>query len=223
MSKVSTRHVAVVDYEMGNLFSVLQTCRAASLDAFTTQSVAEVATADMVILPGVGGFPQAMASLRQRGLDVALRQYAASGRPIVGVCLGQQLLMDYSDEFARTEGLGLIAGNVVKLPVEQDHNGRALKIPHMGWVPIRPSEQGQSWSKTPLDGVDVGASMYLHSYQAVPSDPADILAVSPFGHTTFCASVHRGNVYGFQFHPERSDQAGLHIYKNFAAQLVAGQ
>jgi glutamine amidotransferase len=216
--------VAVVDYEMGNLFSVLQACQAASLDAFTTQKVDEVAAADLVILPGVGGFPQAMASLRQRGLDVALRQYAASGRPIVGVCLGQQLLMEYSDEFGRTEGLGLIAGSVVKLPDERDKNGRALKIPHMGWVPIRPAEGGQAWAGTPLDGIEPGASMYfVHSYQAVPSNPADILAVSPFGTSTFCASVRRGNVYGFQFHPERSDLAGLHIYKNFATRLVAGQ
>jgi glutamine amidotransferase len=159
--------VAVVDYEMGNLFSVLQACQAASLDAFTTQKVDEVAAADLVILPGVGGFPQAMASLRQRGLDVALRQYAASGRPIVGVCLGQQLLMEYSDEFGRTEGLGLIAGSVVKLPDERDKNGRALKIPHMGWVPIRPAEGGQAWAGTPLDGIEPGASMYFVSGSAL--------------------------------------------------------
>ena len=206
--------VAIVDYDLGNLFSVLQACRVAGIDAEITDDPKAVAVASALILPGVGGFPQAMATLGRKGLVSAIKEQVAAGRPLFGICLGQQLLMQSSAEFGATEGLGLIEGDVVKLPDVAGPNGRMLPIPHVGWSGVRPGTAGAVWADTPLDAAKPGAAFYfVHSFYVRPRQAADVLAVADFGSTSYCAAVRRGQVYGFQFHPERSGPVGLEFYR----------
>lgn len=219
MGNSSAAKVAIIDYEMGNLYSVVQACRMVGLDAEITSSPATVAQADLVLLPGIGGFQKAMKSLTDSGLVNALQDFAATGKPLVGICLGQQLLMESSEEFGYVAGLGLIKGDVVRLPDITDKNGRKLKIPHVGWCPIRPQPGGADWLASPLKGLPNGSEFYfVHSFHVRCADVKNVLAVSPFGPAQYyAASVRSGNVFGFQFHPERSGRAGLHIYRELKA------
>lgn len=212
MADQQTR-VAIVDFDLGNLFSVQQACRVAGINAFITQDPKEVAAADAVILPGVGGFPLAMSVLKQRGLISSIKDVAASGRLLVGVCLGMQLLMDGSTEFGHTDGLGLIAGSADKLPNLDGGNGRPVPIPNVGWSGITPAFDG-AWSATPLADTRAGTRFYfVHSYYVTPRQNSDAMAMSQFGSMSYCAAVRRGNILGFQFHPERSGEVGLQLYR----------
>ena len=211
--------VAIVDYGLGNLFSVAQACRHAGLDAGITGDARAVAAADAVLLPGVGAFGDAMAALRERGLDATLVDLARSGKPLIGICLGLQLLMTESREFGTHAGLGLIAGTVERLPEAADGRGRRLKVPQVGWAPIRPAP-GADWGETPLAGVPADAHMYfVHSYCVRPADPEVVVATTPFVDGAFCSAVRVGRVFGCQFHPERSASVGLAIYRNMARVL----
>jgi len=202
--------VVVVDYGLGNLLSVARAVHAAGGEAEITSDAARIAAAERVILPGVGAFGDGMKGLRERGLIEPLRAYAASGRPLLGICLGMQLFMDGSEEFGAHEGLGLVPGAVARLP----GGGTAgLKLPHVGWSGLRPAG---SWSGTPLEGIADGAEFYfVHSYAAVPSDPAQRLANCAYGEGVFCAALRRGSIIGCQFHPEKSGPAGLNILGHF--------
>lgn len=223
MSKTSAAKVAIVDYEMGNLYSVMQACRAVGLDGEITSDGRTIAAADLVLLPGIGGFPQAMKHLHDKGLVNVLRDVAAGGKPFVGICLGQQLLMDSSDEFAYTQGLGLIPGDVVRLPEALDSEGWKLKIPHVGWCPIGSQPGGAAWATSPLRGLPDGTEFYfVHSFHVRCRNLKNVLAVTPFGSGSYCTAVQHGGVFGFQFHPERSGKAGLHIYRELRA-LVTGE
>ncbi|RMH15166.1 MAG: imidazole glycerol phosphate synthase subunit HisH [Acidobacteria bacterium] len=202
---------AIVDYGMGNLASVLQACRHVGLEARVTADPASVAAAAGVILPGVGGFPAAMEALRRRRLVEPLQRQAAAGRPLVGICLGMQLLCDASEEHGRHPGLGLIAGDVVRFP-RHDPRGARRKIPLVGWQPLYPPRPG-AWRGSPLEPLEPGTYQYFdHAYHVRPRDPRTVLAESRFGALSFCAALRRGNVFGCQFHPERSGPDGLAIY-----------
>jgi glutamine amidotransferase len=223
MNSNAAAKVAIVDYEMGNLFSVMQACRMVGLDAEISANPKTIAAADLVLLPGIGGFPQAIKNLHDKGLFNVLKDVAAAGKPFVGICLGQQLLMESSDEFGYTAGLGLIAGDVVRLPKAFDSEDRPLKVPHVGWCPIMSEAGGAAWADSPLRGLPNGTEFYfVHSFHVRCKDPADVLAVTPFGAGRYCAAVQHGRVFGFQFHPERSGKAGLHIYRELRA-LVSGE
>jgi len=214
-------HVAIVDYGMGNLFSVQQACAHAGLDAVLTASPDDVLAADCVILPGVGAFGHAMDCLRQLGMVDALRETAASDRMLVGVCLGLQLLMSSSEEFGCHEGLGIIEGDVVPFESPVDEHGRELKVPQVGWNRI---EQGQGgpWAGTPLAEVPDGAYMYfVHSLYVRPADESVVLATSRYGQYRFCSAVMRDNVFACQFHPERSGHEGALVYHAIARRLRA--
>jgi glutamine amidotransferase len=210
------KHVAIVDYGLGNLFSVEQACRAVGLSASITNDRRVIEQAAAVILPGVGAFGDAMATLRRLDLVNVLRKAPSHGTPLIGICLGIQLLMDESCEFGSHEGLGLISGRVVPLgsPREGD---RRLKVPQVGWNRIHAhgGSAADRWPATPLEGLADGEFMYfVHSFVAVPDDPSVIVSTTRYGDVEFCSSLQLGNIFACQFHPERSGRHGLQIYGN---------
>ncbi len=210
--------VAIVDYNMGNLYSVKHACVHAGLHAEIVSSKKAILNASAVILPGVGAYGDAMTTLHRLDLVSVLRDIAASGRPLIGICLGIQLLMTESYEFGRHPGLGIIEGSVVPFENPTEH-GRALKVPQIGWNRICRTENAQ-WDGTLLNGVVDGEYMYfVHSYIVQPVDSGVVFSTSHYGQTEFCSSIQRSNILAFQFHPERSGVAGLRLYKNLAEQI----
>jgi len=212
--------VAIVDYDMGNIFSVKHACETVGLIAILTSSPREIELADAVILPGIGAFPDAMNCLERLNLVGPLRDRAFSGKPVIGICLGMQLFMTESDEFGLRPGLGVFSGSVVHFGAPREGE-RVLKVPHVGWNRVHVSEGTSSASGVDLLGPDNdGESMYfVHSYVVRPDDPAVVVATTRYGDTEFCSVMARENVVGFQFHPERSGPAGLRIYANLARWL----
>lgn len=216
--------IAIVDHNLGNLYSVKHACTHVGLEATITSSKSDILKADAVILPGVGAFGDAMATLRRLDLVSVLREIAASSKPLIGICLGIQLLMAESYEFGWHKGLGIVEGTVVPLdnPKEKE---RMLKVPQIGWNRIcKPAANGNSapdlWLGTPLDGTRDGEYMYfVHSYIVQPQDSSLVLSMSRYGHIEFCSSLRLGNVFACQFHPERSGVKGFEIYRNLARQL----
>jgi glutamine amidotransferase len=211
----SKKNVAIVDYGLGNLFSIKQACEHAGLNAVITAEIRQILDADAVILPGVGAFGDAMESLRKGDLVSPLLDMAASGKPLVGICLGLQLLMTESYEFGRHRGLGLIDGPVVRF-----ETGGIAKVPEVGWNRIRRSANGNSWDRSLLKDIPDGDFMYfVHSFYAKPEDSRVTLSFSQYGTVEFCSSIRKGQIHAFQFHPERSGPSGLTLYRNMAAQL----
>ena len=196
--------VAVCDYGVGNLRSVERALVSAGAQPVITADPSLLSACDGVVLPGVGAFSAASERLRERGLAAAVRAVVESGRPLLGVCLGHQLLFEHSDEGAGGDGLGLVPGEVTRL---RPSSG---KVPHMGWNRIH------ILRRVPLlDGVDDAAYVYfVHSYDGHPRNHSDVVATTDHGGAVV-AVVQRGNVYGTQFHPEKSGAAGLRVYANF--------
>jgi glutamine amidotransferase len=207
--------VAVVDYEVGNLYSVqraLEVCGAT--DITVSSDPATILAADRVVLPGVGAFADGIRALRERGLDVALKAFASSGRPLLGICLGMQLFATASEEFGEHAGLDIIPGRVRALPRTGKH-GSTLKVPYVGWSPLIP-QGGVNWEGGILCDLRQDEAVYLvHSFHFVPSDPADKLATYLYGENEITAAVGRNNVVGVQFHPEKSGKFGLAIVSRF--------
>jgi glutamine amidotransferase len=195
-------------------------CEQAGLRAGVTTDRSKVLKSDIVILPGVGAFREAMEALRRSDLVGPLRQIAADGKPLVGICLGMQLLFERSSEFGDCRGLGLFEGEVVRL-VSPGSSSHRFKVPHIGWSCVqRPEGKPDAWRNTPLEHLSDGQGMYfVHSYHALPADPSVVLATTPFGHGQFCSAVRRGNIWGVQFHPERSGPAGLEVYRRLTRLL----
>lgn len=214
--------VAIVDYGMGNLFSVAKACERVGLAARITSEARDILMAEAVILPGVGAFGDAMEALRARDLVAVLKDVAAHGKPLLGICLGLQLLMSESSEFGQHPGLGLIPGTVVRFPDPRE-DGRKLKIPQVGWNQLRyPAPGGeQAWQESYLRGLAEGDFMYfVHSFIVQPQARELLLSASCYGDVEFCSSLRAGNIFGCQFHPERSGAQGLRVYRNLAAQLT---
>ncbi|MBI4580875.1 MAG: imidazole glycerol phosphate synthase subunit HisH [Planctomycetes bacterium] len=229
--------IAIVDYGMGNLRSVQKGLEKVGSSARIVRDGADVRAADKLILPGVGAFGDAMKHLKERGLIEPVVEFARSGRPFLGVCLGLQLLFDVSYEEGEFPGLGLIPGKVVRFdfrnlcrpgepgspppggsgepsppPPRGSLNPQALKVPHMGWNQVR-------WDKPCplLKDLPSGTHFYfVHSYYVVPDDDAVTVGRCDYGYP-FTAAIQRGNVFATQFHPEKSQAAGLTILRNFAA------
>lgn len=205
----------IVDYGMGNLFSVQRACEWAGINAEITSDWREMERAEAVILPGVGAFGDAMATLRRRDLAGALRDAATSGKPFLGICLGVQLLFSESEEFGQHKGLDILPGRVVRL----EHP----TVPHIGWNRILPPGEASDWKPNSwLRDVTPGTLQYfVHSYVVAPEDAEVVHSVTRYGTVEFCSSVQQGNLFACQFHPERSGLAGLSLYHRFAAQLRA--
>lgn len=199
--------IAVIDYGVGNLFSLVSSLKRIGQEVVVSGSAAELARADRLILPGVGAFGDAADKLRQTGLDETILDAARRGRPVLGICLGMQLLMTKSYEFGEHAGLGLIPGEVRAL---SETVSPGLKIPHMGWNSLTLTRPSALFKYT-HDGDFV---YFVHSYHATHCDP-DTLAVTEYS-APVTAAVGRGNVAGCQFHPEKSGPVGLAILKAFA-------
>lgn len=206
--------VTVVDYGIGNLYSVRRAFEHSGAEVTLSSDPAAIAAAPRLVLPGVGAFADGMAGLRELGLVEPLRAYAASGRPLLGICLGMQMLASASEEFGEHEGLGLIPGRVVPVAATTT-GGQAHKIPHIGWSAIAPAP-GADWRGTPLAGTPAGTAVYLvHSFHVVPDDPAHALADCDYGGHRVTAAIGRGVIFGCQFHPEKSGPQGLRMLAAF--------
>jgi len=212
--------VAIVDYGLGNLFSIKHACTHVGLDAIVTFSADDLFDCSAIILPGVGAFGDAVDALNKMDLAAPIRDVAASGKPLLGVCLGFQLLMERSDEFGRHVGLGLVPGEVKRL--EPESSERVWKVPHVGWsrlsIRSKPAQNGSSYR--PLDSIEDGSFMYfVHSFCVRPEHSDLVVCTSEYGGETFCSALQVENVFGCQFHPERSGPAGLMVYANLARTL----
>lgn len=216
--------VAIIDYQMGNLFSVSRMCEYVRLMPIITSNISEIMTADAVILPGVGAFGDAMDNLRRLDLINPIKDFIYLGKPFMGICLGMQLLFSRSEEFGVHNGLDIIKGNVIRFPLKGEM-GSKIKVPHIGWNKIyRPSfTQDDYWEATPLQGLANDRYMYfVHSFYPVPDDSSAELSMTTYEDVEFCSSVHFNNIFAFQFHPEKSCLDGLAVYKNFNLLIKKG-
>ncbi|WP_019914376.1 imidazole glycerol phosphate synthase subunit HisH [Paenibacillus sp. HW567] len=197
--------VAIVDYGMGNLHSVSKAVERLGYKSLVTGDAGEILSADSVILPGVGAFGDAMEHLRSSGLDAVVKKAAASGKPLLGICLGMQLLFSSSEEYGTHEGLNLLPGSVARFEPREGY-----KVPHMGWNRLE-FLQPQS----PLfAGLEEGHVYFVHSFHATVAEESDLLAVTDYGHPV-TSIVGRGKVFGMQFHPEKSGELGIKLLGNF--------
>ena len=203
--------LTIVDYGLGNLASVARAFRFLGAKAEITSEPDKILAAQRLVLPGVGAFGSAMANLKDRDLVDPLRKYAQEGRPLLGLCLGMQLLLSESEEDGRHEGLGLVPGVVRRLEAAP---GSGCKVPHIGWSGVQPASC--SWDGTQLEGLIAGEALYfVHSYHALPTNESDVLAWTEYGETRFCSALRRANLFACQGHPEKSAEAGLKVLANF--------
>ncbi len=206
--------IGIVDYNMGNLASVINAFAKVGADARLESDPNKLASYDKLILPGVGAFGDAMEHLKSNGMDEAIKAYANSGKPLLGICLGMQLLFESSEEFGANEGLSLIEGKVVAFDESKfDHK---LKVPHMGWNELfQVSNEQRAVSSELFNGLTNDFYLYfVHSYHAVCDDKYAI-GKTHYGYE-FVSAVQNGNIYGIQPHPEKSHENGLKIIENFA-------
>ena len=209
--------VVVIDYGVGNLLSVRRGLEHCGAQVTVSDDHDAILSAPRVILPGVGAFADGMSALRRHGLDTVVRAVAARGTPLFGICLGMELLLDESEEFGITAGLGLIAGRVVPVPPTTT-DGRPQKIPHIGWNGLVVPSGRADWSGTILDTIKPGdAAYFVHSFMASPSDARYRVADCLYGGVPVSAVIQRDNVLGCQFHPEKSGEVGLDILRRFLA------
>jgi len=203
--------ITIIDYEMGNLRSVAKAFETLGFAARVSADPRDLESADKVVLPGVGAFRDCIHNLRQGGFVDPLLAHVEKGKPLLGICVGMQMLFDESEEFGRHQGLGLLPGQVVRFPSGMTENGESLKVPHMGWNEIS-FEPGN-----PLFGeVEPGSYVYfVHSYYCAADNPDHVAATSRYGDITFCAAARNENIMATQFHPEKSQKIGLQIFRNF--------
>jgi glutamine amidotransferase len=212
--------IAIVDSGSGNLRSVEKAIARVGGRPVVTSDPDVVRRADRVVVPGQGAFADCVAALAARGLDAALREAIAAGRPYLGICLGLQILFDDSAEHGPVAGLGLVAGRVVRFAGRQD-DGAPRKVPHIGWNTIAPPPGRRADAEPLLAGVAPGAHVYfIHSFHAVPADPAVVALECDYG-GRFCAAIRKDNLFACQFHPEKSQAVGLRILSNFVTSGVA--
>lgn len=205
LKEVGEVTITVIDYGVGNLRSVTKALEFIGCQVSLTSDPNEVARATKLVLPGVGAFGAGMANLRQLGLVEAIRDAVRKGTPLLGICLGLQLLFDESEEMGRHEGLKLVRGKVVRFPEQND-----IRIPHMGWNSLRIRKTEPLFKSVP-DGAMV---YFVHSYFPVPNDPSIIAATTEHG-IEFVSAIAVDNIFGTQFHPEKSSKIGLQILRNF--------
>jgi glutamine amidotransferase len=215
------KRVAIIDYRMGNLFSVEHACAAVGIQPVITSDTDAILACDGAILPGVGAFGEAMENMRRLGLDGAVKRFLDTGRPFMGVCLGLQLLFEESEEFGSHRGLGLIRGSVRRFPGHSS-SGETIRVPQIGWNQIRPAHgRAGDWDPSPLRGIAEGEYMYfVHSYYVAPAESADALSMTRYEGLEYCSSVRRENLFASQFHPEKSAREGLRVYRNWADTII---
>jgi glutamine amidotransferase len=198
--------IAIIDYGVGNLFSLEASFKKIGAETVVTADKDIILSADKIILPGVGAFGDAIAKLKESGLDLTVKKAVAEGKHLLGICLGMQLLFEYSEEFGHHEGLGIIEGGIVPL---KDHIPNELKVPQMGWNALAFKRQSRLFKY-----INEGDFVYfVHSFYGINCSES-LIATTEYG-TTVTAAVERGNVFGCQFHPEKSGEVGLNILRAF--------
>jgi len=213
---MKTKKAVIVDYGMGNIFSIQMAIKAIGGEAEMSSNPKTIASADRIILPGVGAFQKAMNELQRLNLIETICTFAATGKSIIGICLGMQLLFSESFEFGEHKGLNLVEGKVLRF--HKSEADRSIKIPQIGWntIKIPYGNTINMWENTILNGVGAESYYYfVHSFYCKPDRNENILAETSYGKDTFCSVVRKNNIWGCQFHPERSAEKGLLIYKNF--------
>ena len=206
--------IAIVDYGMGNLRSVRKAVERAGHEARVSADPQEVLDAPKIILPGVGAFRDCMRNLEEFNLLKPVVKSIEAGKPFLGICLGLQLLFEESDEFGLHKGMGVLPGRVTRFPegIQDPDTGQPYPIPHMGWNTIQIKKDIPLFS-----GIEDNSFFYfVHSYYAIPKDLNNIAATTPYG-IEFASAVHRDNIYAVQFHPEKSQEKGLQLLRNFGA------
>jgi glutamine amidotransferase len=195
--------VTVIDSGIANLGSITRALERAGGRVTVATTPSDVASAAKLILPGVGSFPAGMKALNERGFTDAIRAFAKTGKPVLGICLGMQLLLDEGEEFTRTRGLGIVPGRVRVI------DARGQRVPHMGFNSVKQTRESPL-----LRGVDERYLYFVHSYVCEPANASDVLARTEYGEN-FCSALQRGDVWGVQAHPEKSQRAGQRLLRNF--------
>ncbi len=209
------KNISIIDYGIGNLYSVLKACEFVGINAEITNDKNKIISSDAIILPGVGAFSEAMNSLNSLDLVNPIVDFSKSGKPLMGICLGMQLLLSESEELGSTKGLGIFDGVCKRFP--QSNGNLKLKVPQINWNGIYPNNNNLNFKpNTPLEDIKSGEHMYfIHSYYACLVNEDEILSKTIYGGIEYCSSINKKNIFGFQFHPEKSAKEGLNIYKKF--------
>ncbi len=212
------KKIVIIDYKLSNLFSVQHACETVGFTPIISSDKNDLKDADGIILPGVGAFGDAMENLDKLGLIEPIIEFANSSKPLMGICLGLQLLFSESEEFGSKKGLGLIQGYVKKFPPNIAND--RIKVPHIGWNRIYRPENSCEWRKSPLAGLSADEYMYfVHSYFVCPDEKEEILSLTNYAGIEFCSGIQKGNIFATQFHPEKSAKEGLKIYYNWITKL----
>ncbi len=216
LESMSNRKVTVIDYGVGNLLSVRRGLEYNDASVLVTGDPEKILNSDRVVLPGVGAFAKGMEELHKRDFVKLLSEIASKGTPLLGICLGMQFLLDQSEEFGLTSGLGLIPGTVQAIP-NQAKDGSKLKIPHIGWSDvIKPPDSENDWSSNILKGASENPAVYfVHSFMAQPKNVDHLIAGCLYGENFIPAVIQSENIIGCQFHPEKSGKVGLKMLDNF--------
>jgi glutamine amidotransferase len=215
--------ISIVDYGLGNIFSVSRAFEYFGYSVNLVSHPNEIKNASALVLPGVGAFANGIEGLEKRNLVKPIQDFAIQGKPLLGICLGMQLLFTRSLEFGEHRGLNLISGDII--PIDAfDTKGQALKVPHIGWSPLVKPLEHRNWGHTILQNIKVEDSVYfVHSYSAVPTNNENRLADCRYGDFNISAAVSHQNIYGCQFHPEKSGRVGLQIIKGFLTVVLEHQ
>jgi glutamine amidotransferase len=203
--------INIIDYEMGNLRSVEKAFESLGFAARVSADPEAIRSAEKVVLPGVGAFRDCINNLRAGGFVEPLREHISAGKSMLGICVGMQMLFDESEEFGRHQGLGLIPGKVMRFPSGMVETGERLKVPHMGWNNISIKQESPLFKNI----ADDSFVYFVHSYYCAAENQEDVAASCRYGDVEFCASVWHDNIMATQFHPEKSQDVGLRIFRNF--------
>jgi len=210
--------VTIIDYGVGNLLSVKRGFEYCGAEVVLTSNPKLILNSERVVLPGVGAFPNAMKALGNLNLIPVIQKLDELRTPLLAICLGMQLLMEESDEFGVTGGLGIIPGRVVEVPIKSTIGG-IQKIPHIGWSTLHPSGEAEDWNGSLLENFKPGDACYfVHSFMAQPSDEKNRVADAMYGGHRISAMISKNRTIGCQFHPEKSGEVGLRILRNFISQ-----
>ena len=208
-----SKKITIIDYGCGNILNLVRAIKFLGYEADITRDKNKIINSSYVILPGVGAFGNAMKQIEKYNLHNTILEYAKSNKPLLGICLGMQILLTVSYEFGVHKGLGLIEGKVIKISNEKN---KEIKIPHMGWNEIYPNNNKKEWKNKILKNSSIGKSFYfVHSFVCITKDYDSTIAVCNYSDISIPAVIATGNVYGCQFHPEKSADNGLAVLKNF--------
>jgi len=209
---MSNLNIVIIDYDIGNVKSISNAFLKIGANVKLSRHEDDILEADGVVLPGVGAFAHAMNNLKKFDLPRKIKKFVQTGKPLLGICLGMQILFTESEEFGLSEGLNLISGRVIKFPFQQDLK---VKLPNVGWSELYKPED-RKWENTILDKLKEEEDVYfVHSVICIPEDDKNILSYSEYSNYRFCSSVEMNNISGCQFHPEKSSKTGIVILENF--------